>query len=140
MSQDEIELFGKTKTGVAHCPSSNMRLASGIAKVPAMWQAGVPVGSALMALLPTTAAICSRKRGRPCCPRVAPDRYLSETPGGRGGFGGKPNAMTAREALRRYTRRRTEVLEPDDIGYLAPGMSADFIAVNLISGLRGRHS
>jgi cytosine/adenosine deaminase-related metal-dependent hydrolase len=63
--------------------------------------------------------------------RVAPHRYLSEAPGGRGGFGGKPDAMTAREALRLATRGGAEVLGRDDIGYLAPGMSADFIAVNL---------
>ncbi len=44
MSQPEIELFGQTQTGVAHCPCSNMRLASGIAPVLAWWDAGVPVG------------------------------------------------------------------------------------------------
>jgi cytosine/adenosine deaminase-related metal-dependent hydrolase len=61
--------------------------------------------------------------------RVAPNRYLSETPGGRGGFGGTPKALSAREALTMATRGGARILGRDDIGYLAPGMSADFIAV-----------
>src|SRR5690606_10496272 len=63
--------------------------------------------------------------------RVAPDRYLSETPGGRGGFAGLAGAMSAREALEIATRGSAAVLGRDDVGYLAPGMSADFIALNL---------
>ncbi|MBE2221871.1 MAG: amidohydrolase family protein, partial [Anaerolineae bacterium] len=132
MSQDEIDLFGKTKTGVAHCPSSNMRLASGIAKVPAMWQAGVPVGLGVDGSASNDGGhLFTEARQAMLLQRVAPDRYLSEMPGGRGGFGGKPDAMSAREALRLATRGGAEVLGRDDIGYLAPGMSADFIAVNL---------
>ncbi len=63
--------------------------------------------------------------------RVAPNKYLSETPGGRGGFGGTPSALSAREALTMATRGGAKILGRDDIGYLAPGMSADFIAVKL---------
>jgi cytosine/adenosine deaminase-related metal-dependent hydrolase len=63
--------------------------------------------------------------------RVAPARYLSEPPGGRGGFAGLGSAMTARQALELATRGGAAVLGRDDIGYLAPGMSADLIAVNL---------
>jgi 8-oxoguanine deaminase len=132
MSQDEIDLFGKTKTGVAHCPCSNMRLASGIAKVPAMWGAGVPVGLGVDGSASNDGGhLLAEARQAMLLQRVAPDRYLSETPGGRGGFGGKPDAMSAREALRLATRGGADVLGRDDIGYLAPGMSADFIAVNL---------
>jgi cytosine/adenosine deaminase-related metal-dependent hydrolase len=61
--------------------------------------------------------------------RVAPHHYLSEKPGGRGGFGGTPTALSAREALEMATRGGASLLGRDDIGHLAPGMSADFIAV-----------
>jgi cytosine/adenosine deaminase-related metal-dependent hydrolase len=63
--------------------------------------------------------------------RVAPDRYLSEPPGDRGGFAGHAGALSAREALEIGTRGSAAALGRDDIGYLAPGMSADFIALNL---------
>jgi cytosine/adenosine deaminase-related metal-dependent hydrolase len=61
--------------------------------------------------------------------RVAPHHYLSEKPGGRGGFGGTPGALSAREALEMATRGGAALLGRDDVGHLAPGMSADFIAV-----------
>ncbi len=132
MSESEISLFGRTGTGVAHCPSSNMRLASGIAAVPAMRRAGVPVGLGVDGSASNDGShLLTEARQAMLLQRVAPDRYLSQAPGGRGGFGGQPNAMTAREALEIATRGGATVLGRDDIGYLAPGMSADFIAVNL---------
>jgi cytosine/adenosine deaminase-related metal-dependent hydrolase len=63
--------------------------------------------------------------------RVAPDRYRSEPPGGRGGFAGDVHAISARQALELATLGGAAVLGRDDIGSLAPGMSADFVAVNL---------
>ncbi|MFZ1397445.1 MAG: 8-oxoguanine deaminase [Candidatus Promineifilaceae bacterium] len=132
MSQPEIELFGKTQTGVAHCPSSNMRLASGIAPVLAWRDAGVPVGLGVDGSASNDGGhLLTEARQAMLLQRVAPDRYLSEKPGGRGGFGGRPDAMSARQALEIGTRGGAAVLGRDDIGYLAPGMSADFIALNL---------
>ena len=132
MSQPEIDLFGTTKTGVAHCPSSNMRLASGIAPVLAWQAAGVPVGLGVDGSASNDGGhLLTEARQAMLLQRVAPDRYLSETPGGRGGFGGRPDALSARQALEIGTRGGAAVLGRDDIGYLAPGMSADFIALNL---------
>jgi 8-oxoguanine deaminase len=132
MSEGEIGLFGRTGTGVAHCPSSNMRLASGIAAIPAMRRAGVPVGLGVDGSASNDGGhLITEARQALLLQRVAPHRYLSQAPGGRGGFGGKPDAMTAREALEIATRGGAAVLGRDDIGYLAPGMSADFIAVNM---------
>lgn len=132
MNQPEIELFGRTGTGVAHCPTSNMRLASGIAPVLAWRQAGVKVGLGVDGSASNDGShLLAEARQAMLLQRVAPDRYLSEKPGGRGGFAGKPDAMTAREALELATRGGAAVLGRDDIGYLAPGMAADFIAIDL---------
>jgi 8-oxoguanine deaminase len=117
LSDDSIAKFGRTGTGVAHCPCSNMRLASGIAPIRKMLDQGVPVGlgadgaasndgtnllgEARMAMLLARVGSCDA------------------------------SIMTAREALELATIGGARVLGRDDIGYLAPGMSADFIAFNV---------
>jgi cytosine/adenosine deaminase-related metal-dependent hydrolase len=132
LSDSEINLFGHTGTGVAHCPSSNMRLASGICRVPALWQAGAKVGLGVDGSASNDGGhLLGEARQAMLLQRVAPDRYLSELPGGRGGFAGLGSAMSGRQALELATRGGAAVLGRDDIGHLAPGMSADFIAVNL---------
>jgi 8-oxoguanine deaminase len=132
MSGPEIALFGRTGTSVAHCPTSNMRLASGIAPVVAWRQAGVRVGLGVDGSASNDSShMLAEARQAMLLQRVAPDRYLSEVPGGRGGFAGDAAAMSARQALALATRGGADVLGRDDIGYLAPGMSADLIAVNL---------
>ncbi len=132
MSAGEIDLFGRTRTGVAHCPSSNMRLASGICHVLDLRRAGAPVGLGVDGSASNDSGhLLAEARQAMLLQRVAPDRYLSEAPGGRGGFAGNAGAMSAREALEIATRGSAAVLGRDDVGYLAPGMSADFIALNL---------
>jgi cytosine/adenosine deaminase-related metal-dependent hydrolase len=131
MSQNEIELFARTGTGVAHCPTSNMLLASGIAPVVAMNKAGVKVGLGVDGSASNDGNdLLGEARQAMLLQKVAPDRYLSETPGGRGGFSGHAGSMSAIHALEMATRGGAAVLGRDDIGYLAPGMSADFIAIN----------
>ena len=132
MNQAEIELFGRTGSGVAHCPTSNMRLASGIAPVVAMREQGVSVGLGVDGSASNDGGhLLAEVRQAMLLQRVAPDRYLSQGPGGRGGFAGDPAALSARQAFHLATRGGATVLGRDDIGYLAPGMSADFIAFNL---------
>jgi cytosine/adenosine deaminase-related metal-dependent hydrolase len=132
INPEEVILFGHSGTGVAHCPSSNMRLASGICPVPALRRAGAPVGLGVDGSASNdTGHLLAEARQAMLLQRVAPDRYLSEQPGGRGGFAGSAAAMSARDALEIATRGSAAVLGRDDIGQLAPGMSADFIAMNM---------
>lgn len=132
MSDGEIDLFGRTGTGIAHCPASNMRLASGIARLIDWREANVRVGLGVDGSASNDGGhLLNEARLAMLLQRVAPDRYLSEKPGGRGGFAGEASSMTARQALELATLGSASVLGRDDIGSLAPGKSADFIAVNM---------
>jgi cytosine/adenosine deaminase-related metal-dependent hydrolase len=115
-----IALFAKTGTGVAHCPCSNMRLASGIAPIRAMRDAGVPVGLGVDGSASNDAGhLLGEMRMAMLLQRVA-----------YGPVEG-PAAMGAREVLEIATRGGASVLNRDDIGHLAPGMAADIVSVAL---------
>ncbi|AYC32579.1 8-oxoguanine deaminase [Pseudomonas cavernae] len=116
LDQHGIDLFARTGTGVAHCPCSNMRLASGIAPIRKMRDAGVPVGLGVDG--------SASNDGATMIGEVRQALLLQ-----RVGFG--PDAMTAREALEIATLGGAKVLNRDDIGALAPGMAADFVAFDL---------
>jgi cytosine/adenosine deaminase-related metal-dependent hydrolase len=128
----EIALFAETGTGMTHCPSANMRCGQGIAKIRQMLDAGVTVGLGVDGSASNdTSNMFLEARLAQLLQRVAPARYLSEPPGGCGGFGGTPKALSAREALTMATRGGARLLGRDDIGQLAPGMCADIIAIKL---------
>jgi cytosine/adenosine deaminase-related metal-dependent hydrolase len=130
MNSKEIDRFAATGAGVAHCPSANMRCGQGIAKVREMLDKGVKVGLGVDGSASNdTSNMFMEARLAMMLQRVAPHQYMSEKPGGRGGFGGTPKALSAREALEMATRGGAALLGRDDIGHLAPAMSADFIAV-----------
>ncbi len=115
-----IELFARTGTGVAHCPGSNMRLASGIAPIRAMRDAGVPVSIAVDGSASNDSGhMLGEARLALLLQRVA-----------HGPVKG-PSAMTAREVLEIATLGGAQVLNRDDIGALAPGMSADIVCIPL---------
>jgi cytosine/adenosine deaminase-related metal-dependent hydrolase len=119
LSDSDIARFGETGTGVAHCPSSNLRLGAGVAPVRALLDASVRVGLGVD-------GSASNERG---------DLFLEVKQAllvarGRGG----PEALTAREALRLGTRGSASVLKRDDLGSLEPGKSAD-LAVWRTDGL-----
>jgi cytosine/adenosine deaminase-related metal-dependent hydrolase len=107
---EEIDLFARTRTGVAHCPCSNCRLGSGIAPVRAMRDAGVPVGLGVDGSASNDAGnLMAEARQAMLLQRVA-----------RGA-----DAMSAREALEIATRGGAEVLGRSDCGQIAVGKRAD---------------
>jgi len=119
LSDGEIRRFGETGTGVAHCPTSNLRLGAGVAPVRELVDADVCVGLGVD-------GSASNERS---------DLFFEVKQAllvarGRGG----PEAMTVRDALRLGTRGGARVLGRDDIGSLEPGKCADF-AVWRVDGL-----
>jgi cytosine/adenosine deaminase-related metal-dependent hydrolase len=116
MSKREIELFGQTGTGVAHCPSSNMRLASGIAPIRTLRQHNAPVGLGVDGSASNDGNhMLGEARQAMLLQRVL----------------GDPSGLSAREALEIATLGGASVLRRDDIGSLEPGKAADLFAVNL---------
>jgi 8-oxoguanine deaminase len=125
LDRQEIGLFARTGTGVCHCPSSNMRLASGIAPIRQMLDARVKVGLGVDGSASNDSGhLLNEARQAMLLQRVNP---LPTSPEFRGGA----NALSAREALEIATRGGAAVLGRDDIGGLAPGMVADFAAFRL---------
>ena len=115
-ADQEVTRLGQTRTGMAHCPSSNMRLASGIAPVGRMRASGMRVGLGVDGSASNDGShLLAEARMAMLLQRV----------------GGYPEAMTAREVLRIATRGGAEVLGRDDIGMLAPGMMADLIGIRV---------
>ena len=118
LDDDGIDMFARTGTGVAHCPCSNMRLASGIAPIRKMLDRGVPVGLGVDGCASNDSAhMLGEARQAMLLQRV--------------GFG--PDAMTARPALEVATLGGAKVLNRDDIGALKPGMAADIVMFKLDS-------
>ncbi len=129
LDAEGIALFARSGTGVAHCPGSNMRLASGIAPIRAMRDAGVPVSIAVDGSASNDSGhMLGEARLALLLQRVAYGPVKG------------PSAMTAREVLEIATLGGAQVLGRDDIGALAPGMSADIVTVPLDEiGLAGAH-
>jgi len=137
LDDEGISLFAATRTGVAHCPCSNMRLASGIAPVRKMINAGVPVGLGVDGSASNDAAHMVNEARQTML--VARLRKSLEAPQvdakGKTIFGcdTAPMEMTARDALRLATRGGADVLGRKDIGQLSVGFCADLALFDLRS-------
>ena len=127
VNDEEIKVFAKHNCGVAHCPTSNMRLASGIAPVKEYRAAGVNVGLGVDG--------SASNDGSHLLAEVRNAMLVSRVKEGLTGYSlsNDPNRklMTAREALHLGTRGGAAVLGRKDIGSLEAGKCADFFAINL---------
>jgi cytosine/adenosine deaminase-related metal-dependent hydrolase len=111
----DIEVMARTQTGAAHCPTSNMRLASGIAPIRAMVDAGVPVGLGVDGSASNDGShLLAEARQAMLLQRVM----------------GNPAGLTGLEALELATLGGAKVLGRDDIGSIEVGKCADFIGFN----------
>ncbi len=140
VDNDEAKTFARHGCGVAHCPTSNMRLASGIAPVKEYLAAGVKVGlgvdgsasndgSHMLAEVRQAMLLARLKEGITgfsLSPTPIPSPFSPEM-----GRGAGVGLMTARHALRLATRGGAAVLGRSDIGSLEVGKCADFFAIDL---------
>ncbi len=114
MNDSDIAAFARTGTGVAHCPSSNARLGAGIARVPDLLQAGVPVGLGVDGTASNESGeLHTELRNALLINRLGTHREA---------------ALTTRQALRLGTHGGARVLgRADQIGSLEPGKLADVV-------------
>lgn len=116
LSETDISKLANTGTGVAHCPTSNLRLGSGIASVPKMLDAGVPVGLAVdgSASNDTSNMLMELRQGLLV-------HRLQNRP---------PDWLSARDILWLATRGGAKILGRDDIGSIEAGKAADLILID----------
>lgn len=114
-TQEEVERIGRAKSGVAHCPVSNMKLSSGTCKVPALVRAGAPVG------LGVDGSASADSSNMLFEARVG---YLLHK------HAHGPTALTGEDMLWLATRGGAAVLGRDDIGSLEVGKAADLVLVD----------
>lgn len=114
-NDDELKLLSKTQTGVAHCPISNMKLSSGIARIPEMLELNIPVGLAVDGSASNDGSNLLEEL------RVA---YLLHR------LNSSQKAPTGYDILKLATRGSAKILGRDDIGQLSVGKAADLFMIN----------
>jgi 8-oxoguanine deaminase len=124
IDHDEVDRMADSGVGVAHCPSSNMRLSSGIAPIRRFLTRGVRVSLGVDGAASNDSShLLAEARQALLLSRlseaVAPE------------MDGESVLLTARQALEMATKGGAQVLGRDDIGSLTPGKCADFVAIHL---------
>ena len=114
-NDEELRVLAKTGTGVAHCPNSNMKLSSGIARIPEMLKSGVPVGLAVDGSASNDGSSLMEEM------RVA---YLLHR------LNASREAPTGYDILKLATRGSARLLGRDDIGQLSEGKCADLFMID----------
>ncbi len=127
VNDDEIEVYRATGCGVAHCPTSNMRLASGIAPILKMITSGVKVGLGVDGSASNDGSNLLEESRQ----AMLVARLKAALEGASLSHEDAPLLMTARQALEIATRGGARVLGRTDIGSLEVGKCADFVAINL---------
>lgn len=121
VGDDEVDRMGAAQTGIAHCPTSNMRLASGLAPIHRYLAREVPVGLGVDGSASNDSShMLAEARQALLLNRLA------SSPGV-----GQGDQLSARQALALATVGGAQVLGRDDIGTLVPGRAADLIAIDL---------
>lgn len=129
-NDEELRLLADTGTGVAHCPISNMKLASGIARIPEMLRLGVPVGLAVDGSASNDgSSLLEEIRAAYLLHRLNSGRFM-QCKGDSGCNRGYDSAPSGYDILKLATRGSARLLGRDDIGCLAPGKCADLFMVN----------
>lgn len=127
LNDDEIKVYADHGCGVAHCPSSNMRLASGAAPILDLAAAGVDVGLGVDGSASNDGShMIEEARQAMLLARVRAGMLGASRSGEE-----KSSIMSARQTLELATRGGAAVLGRKDIGSLEPGKAADFTAINL---------
>ena len=113
-NDEELEFLAKTGTGVAHCPCSNMKLSSGVARIPDRLRLGVPVGLAVDGSASNDASnLMEEMRAAYLMHRL---RYGAEAPSGY-------------DLLKMATRGSARLLGRNKLGQIAAGFAADLFAI-----------
>lgn len=120
VASEEVGAIARAGTGIAHCPTSNMRLASGIAPVAHYLDKGVPVGLGVDGSASNDSShLMAEARHAMLAARLRAERD------------GREEQMSARTALEMATVGGARVLGRQDIGVLTPGKAADLVAIDL---------
>jgi len=136
LTDQEIAMCANTGTGIAHCPQSNARLGSGIARIPEAMAAGVPIGLAVDGAASNEAADMTNE-AHACWLLHRADPRSGERPDPRAHAsrvlqpGGHASAITAEDVVHLGTVGGARVLGLDGVGSIEVGKAADLVLYDL---------